>query len=113
MRTYQPEGIRRGYVLLAISLAIPLVMPLIMFDSCNFESDPVTVEGIAPGIDDFAIHVSPTMPIEIQPGQCITFSAQGASSTVFDCSGDFGLAYQFTSESGMIDGLGGFVDPRN
>ena len=51
----------------------------VTFDLCNLENEAVTVTAIAPGIDDFAIHISPTLPIVIQPNSCVSFTAQGAT----------------------------------
>ncbi len=76
----------------------------LMFDLCNNELEAVTTTSINPTGQLFATHLSPSFPFTRQPGECISCTAQGTSNTEFDCSDNFGFGYEFTSESGLLEG---------
>ena len=83
----------------------------VSFVLCNHELEAVTATSINPTGQLFATHLSPPFPFTIQAGECVLCTAQGVSNTEFDCSGNFGFGYEFTSESGLLEGTAGAVNP--
>ena len=82
---------------------------VVSFDLCNLEAEAVTVLGIDPGSTYQAVHLSPSLPFTISTGECVSCMAEGATEQIFDCSGQFGFGYEFTSESGLLFGISGSV----
>ena len=81
----------------------------VTFELCNLENELITATSIDVTGQTFAKHVSPGLPFTIQPGGCMRCSAEGATTTAFDCNGNYSFGYIFTSESGKYEGSAGAV----
>ena len=91
------------------AVCVPGSPSTVTFEMCNLEDEAIIATHIQESSADFAQHVSPPLPFELEPGQCVSCSAQGVTATEFDCSDDFSFSYVFTSESGKFEGTAGNV----
>ncbi len=105
------------------------------FSLCNLENISVTALSIDSSSQNFVTQLTPKLPMEVEPEMCIKVVVKGIKrkDTIddchpeskfclkayanknpgFDCSGNYGFGYNFSSDSEYLKGMSGFVSLYN
>ncbi len=107
----------------------------VTFELCNIESEPVVALEIDPSGKNFMQQIEPRLPLTIEPEMCVDITVEGIErrDTIescdikgtfclkvyadkkpgFDCSGNYGFGYNFTSDLEYLKGMSGIVSLYN